>query len=454
MTESTVIAHATALIVRALEPPIRNGWVLIEDGTVAAVGDGEPPAADLVVDASGCIVLPGLVCAHHHLYQGVSRGIRTGPGLPEWLTAHYERWAVMASAEVAAAARVSIAQLLLSGCTSVATFDYLHPEDEDFATPVLEASAELGIRLLYVRGTAPRLEFDLAERLAKNGVDVSRLVEPPNRGLSRIAQFLEKPPNARLRFGCGPTTPVLDDGGEFHRALNDIAGNARVPIHTHYHPINPTAPWTALDPARRLGLLRKGNWFAHGSRLTDADVATLARHEVGIVHCPSASLRLGYQLPSLRVWSSQSDRVAVAVDGGASNDRGSMLGEAQLAWYLQGQPQLTSKGRLSPERALHMVTEGAALTVGWEGLGRLTIGSAGDCAIFDLKDLDSSGAAGNDDALFALFATHQGANARDVFVEGDPVVTDGSLRNHDQSQIAREAAHAHQELDRRVRAAA
>lgn len=455
MSESTVIAHASALVTRALDPPIGDGWVLVEDGQVVATGAGIPPNASLVVDASGCLVLPGLICAHHHLSQGASRGIRTHPDLIEWLAVHYERWALMRPADAAAGARLSAAQLLLSGCTTVATFEYLHPEGEDFATPVIEAAAGLGSRLLYVRGTAPRLEADLEQRLSTRGVDVARLIEPPDQGLRRITDFVSKRGGERLRFGCGPTTPVLDDGGEFQHALNDIADAAAVPQHLHYHPIGGVGPEaTAADLARRLGLLKMGNWFAHGSRLTPADVAELGAAGVGVVHCPSASLRLGYEIPSLSSWGTANDRIAVAVDGAASNDRGAMLGEIQLAWYLQGQPHLVAPSRLSPEKILHMATEGAALTIGWEGLGTLTPGSAADLAIFDLTDVDTAGAAVDENPLFALFTTHRGADVRHVFVAGEPVVADGRLTRGDRAQIAGAAQEARKRVSQRMGIAA
>lgn len=454
MSRSTVIADASALIVRALEPPIANGWVLIEDGYVAAYGSGAAPNASEVVDASGCLVVPGLVCAHHHLSQGISRGVFTESGLFEWLAVHYQRWAVMNSAEVGAAAKLSIAQLLLSGCTTVATLEYLHPEDDDFVSPVLDAATQMGIRMLYVRGTAPRLEANVRERLSDDGVDISRLIEPPERGLARITQFLQTPHTEHLRFGCGPTTPVVDDDGEFHGALNEIADDAGVPIHLHYHPLEHSNSDSNLEPARRLGLLRRGNWFAHGSNLSDQDVAVLGEHGVGLVHCPATSLRLGYKIPSLQSWGDRNDRLAIAVDGAASNDRGSMFGEAQLAWYLQSQRHLGPAGHFPTERAFHMVTEGAARTIGWEGLGALTEGSAGDCTLFDLTNLDSAGASPEQYPLFGLFATHQGTNAKHVFVGGDAVVVDGSIRDHDKGEIARDAARARRALDRRSKIAA
>ena len=441
MSGLTVVSGASAIMTHTNVPPIANGWIAVNDGIVAAVGTGSPPAADVEIDAAGGLVLPGMVCAHHHLSQGTSRGVRTGPGTMGWLETHYRRWTRLRAEDVDAAARSSIAQLLLSGCTSVATFEYLHPAGENFVDPVVAAAAELGIRLLYVRGTAPVLEGGLADGLAAAGVDIDRIVEPPERGLAGIAHVIGRPKGPKLRWGCGPTTPV-DDGGEFQAALNAIAEEYDAPIHLHFHPLGGIRDGeTAFDLARRLGLVREGNWFAHGSRLSTDDVARLAAAGVGVVYCPSTSLRLGYVTPPLLDWANASDRVALAVDGAASNDRGSMLAETQLAWYLQGQPHISSSERISPEQCLHLATVGGARTIGWEGLGSLEDGAPADMSIFDLGGLNGSGsAAGPRDALFRLFTTHQGAPARHVLVAGQPIVREGLLLTGDVTEIARRAA--------------
>src|SRR5690606_27165237 len=173
--------------------------------------------------------------------------------------------------------------------------------------------------------------------------------EPEDVALRRTRELVTTPPTPRLRWGCGPTTPVGDDGGEFQRALNAIADAAGVPVHCHFHPLTPVPDGDAHALAVRLGLVRRGNWLAHGSRLGVDDVGRLGADGVGVVHCPSASLLLGYRLPDLVGWRDASDRIAVGVDGAASNDRGSLLGEAQLAFYTQ------RAAGLSPETALELV---------------------------------------------------------------------------------------------------
>ena len=436
-----VVSGAQALVVAADRPPLADGWLAVADGRVVATGTGTPPAASRSLDARGQLVLPGMVSAHHHLFQGASRGVATGHGLHDWLVAHYARWAGLTPEQVGAAAALSIAQLLVRGCTTVAGFEFLHPGGRDVTTPVLAAAERLGIRLLYVRGCTPRLEPGAADALAARDVDVDLLLEPEDVALRRTRELVTTPPTPRLRWGCGPTTPVGDDGGEFQRALNAIADAAGVPVHCHFHPLTPVPDGDAHALAVRLGLVRRGNWLAHGSRLGVDDVGRLGADGVGVVHCPSASLLLGYRLPDLVGWRDASDRIAVGVDGAASNDRGSLLGEAQLAFYTQ------RAAGLSPETALELVTSAAARTIGWDGVGALTPGSEADLATFDLWDLDGAGGPVQPQhALLRLLRTYQGARARHVLVGGEPVVGDGQLLTGDERVIAAAANEAAEAL--------
>jgi cytosine/adenosine deaminase-related metal-dependent hydrolase len=387
--------------------------------------------------------MPGFVCAHHHLYQGASRGIAAHGGLLEWLALHYRAWARMSERDVEVAATLSAAQLALGGCTTVAAFEYLHPAGVDFVTPVVRAAERVGLRLLYVRGSAPRLEGSLSARLAAEGVDLDRLVEPEERALAGTADVLARPATDRLRWAAGPTTPVLDDEGAFQRALTELADRHDVGLHTHFHPLEGTqrSGESAAEAARRLGLVRRGNWFAHGSRLSDVDVAELGADGVGVVHAPSCSVLLGYPIPDLAAWSSSSERIAVAVDGSASNDRGSSLLEAQLAWQLQR--ATASGGRASPSEAeiLALATEGGARTIGWDELGRLDVGVPADIAVIELDGLEHAGIPGmaEADPATLLMRTYAGGHVRHLLVGDRVVIEDGELRGVDAAAVRTDA---------------
>ena len=442
-----VIRGASALVWDWSAEPIANGWIAVEDGRVAAIGSGEPPRAGEVVDAKDCLVLPGFVAAHHHLTQGVSRGVNVEGGLIPWLAVHYDAWSRMTPDDVRQAALVSLTQLALGGATAVAAFEYLHPVGEDFVQPVVAAAELVGLRLLYVRGCAPRLEGPLAQVLAERGVDLGRLIEPEEEALRRTDDVLGRPTNDRLHWACGPTTPVLDDGGDFHRRLQAIATRHGVGMHTHFHPLPNSLldGETAADLARRVGLLSPGNWFAHGSRLTPQDVAALGKADVGVVHNPSCSLLLGYPVVPLAEWSAVNSRVAVSVDGAASNDRGSMLVEAQLAW--QAQRAFLSQGRtvLEPSEVMALATTGGARTMGWPELGSLAEGGPADLAVVDLRDVDFAGipTSALRDPAAVLMRSVSGTRVRDLLVGERFAVRDGRVLGVDVAAVhsaARSAA--------------
>lgn len=444
---SDLVLHgASALVTDWRNPPLVDGWLLVSDGKVQATGSGSPPHASESIDASSMIVVPGFVAAHHHLYQGIARGVHVEGGLIDWLDVHYRAWSKMTADDVRVGALVSASLAALGGCTTVAGFEYVHPPSEDFVTPVVESVDRVGIRLLYVRGCAPRLEGPLGERLANQGVDVSRLVEQESVALSRTAEVLARPTHERLRWAAGPTTPVVDDGGDFHRALDEIAQQAGTWLHTHFHPIPGTcgAGESAFDMAARVGLVREGNWLAHGSRLTPEDVAHFGRNGMGVVHNPSCSALLGYPTPPLAQWMAGNDRIAVSVDGAASNDRGGMLAEAQLAWQMQRARFGADDGvGCAPEAILDAATRGAARAINWGGLGSLTVGSAADIAAWSLADMGFAGSPTSAQAApqWLLFRCFAGANASHVLVGGDPVVVDGRLVHVETQQLIQQSRH-------------
>jgi 8-oxoguanine deaminase len=432
-----VIERAAAILTAWDADPIFDAWVAISDGRVNAVGTGQPPAAARVIDARNALIVPGAVAAHHHLFQGSSRGVVVAGDLIDWLATHYRAWASLTEADVEMAASLSLALLAFGGATTVAAFEYIHPKDEDFVGPVVRAAQRIGLRLLYVRGCAPRLEGALAERLAAQGVAIDRLVEPEDRALMRTSEVLERPSSATLRWACGPTTPVVDDNGQFHHALSEIASSNGCGIHTHFHPIvGKRESETAAAMAARLGLVRPGNWFAHGSRLTVEDVRQLGTAGVGVVHAPSCSILLGYPVPPLRAWRRGNARVAISVDGAASNDRSSMLLEGQLAWQLQRAVHGVDAG-LTPREVFELMTEAPARMLGWPGLGRLDIGAAADLAVIDLTSPELSGApSGERDVIGRLFRLYSGGRVRHLVVGGRIVVEESRLTGADERVIA------------------
>src|SRR6478672_6011650 len=162
----------------------RDGWVLVRDGLVEAVGDGVAPDAGSVVDLRGAVVTPGLVNTHHHLYQTLTRARAQEATLFEWLRALYPVWAGIDEEAEYAAARTGLAELALSGCTTVFDHHYVFPRGRSgLIEAEVRAARELGVRIVASRGSMDLGESDgglppdsLVEELDAVLADTERLV--------------------------------------------------------------------------------------------------------------------------------------------------------------------------------------------------------------------------------------------------------------------------------------
>jgi cytosine/adenosine deaminase-related metal-dependent hydrolase len=131
-----------------------NGWVLLEGEVVAAVGDGSEPAADERIELGGAVVTPGLVNTHHHLYQTLTRARAQQSNLFDWLRELYPVWSLIDAETEYAAARTGLAELALSGCSTVFDHHYVFPRGRDgLIEAEVQAAQELGMRIVASRGS-------------------------------------------------------------------------------------------------------------------------------------------------------------------------------------------------------------------------------------------------------------------------------------------------------------
>src|SRR6266508_4263486 len=146
-----------------------TGAIRVVAGRIAEIGPLEPQPGERVIDASGCVVYPGLISTHHHLFQSVLKGVRSGIGLPlaGWLrSVPYTFWSKIDEEALAVAARIGLTEMLLSGTTTVADHHYLFSDSFRFdpAQVIFEVARSLGIRLVFCRGGATKgRHFDTDE---------------------------------------------------------------------------------------------------------------------------------------------------------------------------------------------------------------------------------------------------------------------------------------------------
>jgi 8-oxoguanine deaminase len=420
------------------------------DGRILDIGPNlNPEGAVRTLDASGWLLVPGFVNAHHHLSQQLTRAAAVTGGLIDWLTDLYPVWARLDAEAAYAGARVGLAELLLCGVTTVSDFTYLYPRGHaDVFDAQVKAASELGVRFYPVRGGLVELEGAVRERL---GSSIAPMLEDRDTLLSeleRAAGLYERRPDAMLRVGAGLTEKAYHDR-DLMQELPELAERHDLRLHTHLHP-RPDERRTAAragagDPVqflRECGWWSERLWVAHGTGLMREEIEQMIVDDVGLCTCPSSNARFG--VPIAPAWDLHrlGGAVGVGVDGAASNDGGDFLGECRLAWQVQ-RVRAASTGQsieqLAPEVVLEWATAGGARLLDWPELGNLIPHGPADLAAFDLDRFDRVGAA---DPLSSLLLCGIDRRASFVAVQGRPVVEDGHLVTGEESQIARDAADA------------
>jgi cytosine/adenosine deaminase-related metal-dependent hydrolase len=430
----SLLAHAHVLTLDDAGTELRDGWILVEDGLVATLGEGEPPESDERVDLDGAVVTPALVNAHHHLYQTLTRARAQQATLFEWLVELYPTWARLDAEAEYAAARTGLAELALSGCGTVFDHHYLFPHGADgLIEAEVQAAQELGVRIVASRGS-----MDLGE--SDGGLPPDSVVESIDRILAdtqRLAALHEAGPGARVQIAVAPCSPF----SVTRELMTESAGLARslgLQLHTHLAETVEEEAFcrerfgcSPVEYLEQLGWLADDVWCAHCVHLSDEQVGRLAGTGTGVAHCPTSNLRLGAGIAPVRRLLDAGVRVGLGVDGSASNERSDLFLEVKQALLVArgvGGPQA-----LTAREAFRLATRGGAAVLGRDDIGELSPGKCADLAVWRTDGLELGGA---EDPVAAL--VFSGPHRVDrLYVGGEPVVRGGALVRADEAEIAR-----------------
>ena len=412
-----------------------DGWILLGDGFVEAVGDGTAPDADETEDLGGALVTPALVNTHHHLYQTLTRTRAQEADLFSWLKALYPLWGRIDAEAEYAAARSGLAELALSGCGTVFDHHYVFPRGADgIVEAEITAARELGVRIVASRGS-----MDLG--VSNGGLPPDELVEAMDDVLAdteRLADEHEVGRGARVQIAVAPCSP-FSVTTELMRESAELARRLGLRLHTHLAESLEEDEYCRslyscrpLEYLEEVGWLADDVWCAHCVHLGERDVAAFARTGTGVAHCPTSNLRLGAGVAPVRPMLDAGVGVGLGVDGSASNERGDLLLEAKQAL-------LVARGQLGPDaltarEALRLATRGGARVLGRDDVGSLEAGKCADLAVWRLDGLPFGGA---DDPVAALVLSAPHRVDR-LLVGGEDVVRDGRLVRADEGEIARE----------------
>jgi cytosine/adenosine deaminase-related metal-dependent hydrolase len=415
-----------------------DGWILADDGFIEAVGAGSPPPAEHFENLGGALVTPGLVNTHHHLFQNLTRTRAQQADLFTWLRELYPLWARLDYPAELAAARAGLAELALSGCTTVFDHHYVFPPPDavELLNAAIAAAEELGVRLVAARGS-----MDLGQ--SKGGLPPDELVEDADEILHTTewaAKRHDFGPGARIQIAVAPCSP-FSVTKELMMESAVLARRLGLRLHTHLAETVEEEEYCQgifgcrpLEYLEQVGWLEGDVWCAHCVHLSQADVVRVGSADMGVAHCPSSNMRLGAGIAPVQEMLENDVPVGLGVDGAASNERGDLLLEAKQALLVaraRGGP-----AAMTAREALRLATRGGAAVLGRQDIGTLEPGKCADLAVWSTAGLEFGGA---DDLVagLVLSAPHR---VYSLYVGGEKVVHEGRLARADEHEIIYEHA--------------
>lgn len=430
-----------------------GGHVVIDDGTITAVGAGRAPAelrtGAEIVDATGCLVTPGLVNTHHHLYQWLTRGYAQDSILFDWLTSLYPLWSRIDAGMTGVGAAGAMAVLARSGCTTVGDHHYIFPQGSgDIVGAIVESASRVGVRLHATRGS-----MDLGA--SQGGLPPDFAVETTAAALAASQEAVERYHDASfdsmVRVAVAPCSP-FSVTADLLREAAVLARSLDVRLHTHASETVEEDAYcaerfgmTPTDYLESLGWLGDDVWMAHCVHLDEPAIARYAATGTGVAHCPSSNGRLAAGIAPVRAMLDAGVPVGLGVDGAASNESGQLgieVREAVLMNRLR-----TGADSFSVRDGLRIATMGGARVLGRQDeIGSLEAGKLADIAVWQVDRVEHAG------ILDPVAALGLGAMPplKRLFVGGNTVVEDATLVTTDEDVLAREVAAASRELAERL----
>jgi 8-oxoguanine deaminase len=425
---------------------LKGAGLYAENGIIRQVGTTSelPATADTVIDLGGQIVLPGFVNTHHHLNQTLTRNF---PGaqnnnLFPWLTALYRAWARIDAKASRASTLVGLAELALSGCTTVFDHTYLYKNGNSVDCQI-EAARDLGVRFHASRGS-----MSLGQ--SKGGLPPDDCVEDEDFILKDSQRVIEQHHDASVgsmtRIVLAPCAPFTVS----ENLLRESAAMARqykVKLHTHLCETldeeRDTLARFGMRPVEwmeSLGWLADDVWFAHAIHVNGAEISKFAMAGCGMAHCPCSNMRLASGIAPIRRYRLAGVKVGLGVDGSASNDSSNMLAEVRQTMLLARlELGLRTAGRpiaeadwMTAREALELATLGGASVLGRSDIGSLEPGKCADFFSLDLNTLGYAGAL-HDPVAAVVFCAPQ--TARHTVINGKPVVKDGEIVTMDMQPV-------------------
>jgi 8-oxoguanine deaminase len=444
---SLLIKNALIITMDDQQREIPDGGLFARNGFIEQVGPTIelPSTADEVVDLKNHIVFPGLINTHHHFYQTLTRAVPSAQdaNLFNWLKALYPIWARMTSEDIFISAQTALSELALSGCTTASDHLYLFPNGSKLDDEI-SAAQEVGVRLQASRGS-----MSLGE--SKGGLPPDSVVDNEESILKDSQRLIEKyhdaKPGAKVQIVLAPCSP-FSVTSDLMKQSAKLARNYGVHLHTHLAETEDEEQFCLSKFGHRpVGYMQEVDWmgedvwFAHAVWVNDEEIRSFARYQCGVAHCPTSNMRLASGIAPVKKYRDAGVKVALGVDGSASNDGSHLLAEVRQAMLvarvkegLTGYSLSNDPNRklMTAREALSLATRGGAAVLGRKDIGSLEIGKCADFFAINLNRIEYAGAL-HDPVSAVVFC--QPVCVDYTSVGGKFVVQNGHLVSLDQNKL-------------------
>jgi 8-oxoguanine deaminase len=417
-----------------------GGGLVVEHGRIVELlpsGNLPERPVDEVFDASRHVVLPGLVNTHHHFYQTLTRAHpqAINKELFDWLRALYPVWARLTPEALRVATRLALVELLLSGVTTTSDHHYVFPAGLDAAMDIqVEEARRLGMRMTITRGSMNLSQKD-------GGLPPDSVVQDEDAILADcervIGKYHQRGEGATVQVALAPCSP-FSVTQSLMCACGELAAKHDCRLHTHLAETRDEDEFcrarfgmSPLDYLETVGWLNDRTWLAHGIHFSEAEIARLGKHRVGVCHCPTSNMVLASGQCRTRELEAAGAPVGLGVDGSASNDSSNLMETVRHALMIN---RLTYDATVTHHDALRWATAGSARCLGRSDIGEIAIGRQADLAFYTLDELRFSGA-GDPLAALVLCGAHR---ADRVMIGGEWRVVDGQPLGVDVARLRAE----------------
>jgi len=358
---------------------------------------GTEPQATRVIDATDCLVTPGLVNTHHHMYQNLTRAFppMTNAALFGWLQTLYPLWSTLDEEAANVSAWVGLAELALSGCTTSTDHLYVHPAGGgDLLTAEIMAAKDLGMRFHPTRGSMSLSQKD-------GGLPPDNVVQDHDVILAEsqraVEQHHDASHGAMVRIALAPCSP-FSVTKQLMTESAQLAEKLDVRLHTHFAENSEDDAFSIATfgcrPTQYLedvGWCTNRAWVAHCVMPNHDEIQQLGKAKIGVAHCPSSNMILSSGIAPVVDLRAAGVHVGLGVDGSSSADSASMWLEARQAMLLAKLRNGAAAG--TARMSLEIATRGGAGCLGRVGeIGEISVGAVGDLAIWSLTGVAFAGA--------------------------------------------------------------